>query len=285
MSALGLDDRHNAGGISSYAPRRGRRSDSESTIRPVLERLSRGEGREPDPRLVQRAVVHHLPPPDVETVAKSSVPMIARLSIAAGVLAAATAGVVMFVPHNAPAPTPVLSDAAPPSVAAAPKVDMAAPASLPKTVQTLAIHKSDQAALPPAAVIKDDARVPEAPASTANVDPVAAPVTLWTMMPADLPQPSSLPIAAEATNETPPQPAAAQPATTPPHKIVGSHHTRHVVRHSRHHTRQVAHAAPAQPAAEAEPTQSQPIKKLPLQEAIDRLVGGSSAASAPSPRQ
>src|SRR5579883_2699175 len=100
MSALGLDDRHDAGGIMSYAPRRARRGESDSTIRPVLERLSRGEGREPARRLMQRAVVHH-PAPDVEMVAKSSVPMIARLTIAAGILAAAAAGVVVFAPHGA----------------------------------------------------------------------------------------------------------------------------------------------------------------------------------------
>ena len=71
MSALGLDDRKNPGGVLHYAPRRLRAVDDKSTIRPVLERLSRGEGRTPAPRMIRKAGVAAMPPVDFEAAARN----------------------------------------------------------------------------------------------------------------------------------------------------------------------------------------------------------------------
>src|SRR3569833_1353147 len=79
MSALGLDDMNDSHGVLAYAPRKPRRADDETSIRPVLERLARSEGRVPGPRLVRKAAVEDMPPPPVETTgAKSVFPMTAR---------------------------------------------------------------------------------------------------------------------------------------------------------------------------------------------------------------
>lgn len=290
MSALGLDDRRDAGDVTSYAPWRARRSDSESSIRPVLERLSRTEGREPGPRLVGRAVVHHLPPPDVEAVAKTSVPMVARLTIAAGLLAAVAAGAVVFIPHGAPdaaVPAASVADAIPATAAA----DLTSETTLPKAVQTLAIRKSDEARPAPATGAEDATRTPQATAPAATADPVAAPLSLWAMMPADVSSSSPPVQESQAEASASPPPAATKPnAPAPAHKsVIGRHHARHVVHRTRHHVRHVARAAaasvPAQP-AETAPAQTQPVKKLPLQAAIDRLFGNNNTGnSGPASQQ
>src|SRR3569833_365785 len=109
MSALGLDDMNDPHGVLAYAPRKPRRADDESSIRPVLERLARSEGRVPGPRLVRKAAVEDMPPPQVETTgAKSVFPMTARLAVAAGILALVGAAAAGYVPslgfdHAAPA--------------------------------------------------------------------------------------------------------------------------------------------------------------------------------------
>src|SRR5690348_2993236 len=116
MSALGLDDVDDPRGVLAYAPQRHRRRDDGSSIRPVLERLSRSEGRVPGARQMRRAQVHEPPPPDVEMVAKTAVPMTARLAIAGAVLAlvaAAAAGYFVLpdgdraAPASATAPSPL----------------------------------------------------------------------------------------------------------------------------------------------------------------------------------
>jgi hypothetical protein len=291
MSALGLDDRRSAGGARAYAPRRVRRSDDDSTIRPVLERLSRGEGRVPGPRLVRKAIVHHLPPPDVETMAASSMPMLVRLAIAAGVAAAAAAvGAGFVIPHDA-------------THAAAPNTDPAPIATLPTPVRTLAIRKGDDSATTPV-IVKDAGRAPQgilaardaagtsAAAATPSYgisvpgDPVTAPLELWSMMPSATA--AAWPDAAQsATDKTAAVPRDAEPDAAT-HKVAPVRPARlsHVVHRSRHHRRRAA-AAPAQltPPPESEPAQPQPVKKLPLQAAIDRLFQNSGGDAVARPAQ
>src|SRR5690348_14879195 len=143
MSALGLDDVNDPRGVLAYAPRKQRRDDDESTIRPILERLSRSEGRVPGPRLVRKADIQDVAQPQVETVARSAFPMTARLAVAAGVLAlvgAAAAGYLTplsAADHATQSPT-----------------TGSAPAALPKPVQTVSIQRpADADAQGPARVI------------------------------------------------------------------------------------------------------------------------------------
>jgi hypothetical protein len=114
------------------------------------------------------------------------------------------------------------------------------------------------------------------------------------MMPSDTSPPGWTPAGQQAMDQAAPADKAAAPAEAapPPHKTATVEHARHVVHHARkwHHRRRVA-TAPVQPATQTEqPTQAdqaqpQPIKKLPLQAAIDRIfsnAGGAGNGAAPA---
>jgi hypothetical protein len=154
MSALGLDDRKNPGGVLHYAPRRLRAVDDETTIRPVLERLSRGEGRTPAPRMIRKAGVAAMPPVDFEAAAKNPLPIAARLAVAGGLvalMAALGAGIVIW---------PRTTDhAAASTTGAAPS---AAATALPTPVHTVSIRQGDEARgdLSLTMIDKDPARAP-----------------------------------------------------------------------------------------------------------------------------
>jgi len=294
MSALGLDDdRRIDGDALAYAPRRALRPDDDSSIRPILERLSRSEGREPPgARFVRKAVVHHPLPPEAEAVARTSMPVLKRLTIAAGLVAVTAAvGVGIFLQRDA------MQSVVP---AFAPKADAApdtAPA-LPKTVQTLTIRKHDEAAAD-TTVVKTSERVPQgaaetrgvagasaeaaAPAQSSPADPAVSPLTLWAMMPADAA--SAWPRAAEpSVDAAPPPPRDATPAAkTPAPKAAAAPRARHATHRRRQHSRRAA-AAPQQPAQETQADAAQPVKKLPLQAAIDRIFGNSGTTT-PTPAQ
>ncbi|MGN6572042.1 MAG: hypothetical protein ACTHLO_11570 [Pseudolabrys sp.] len=309
MSALGLDDVNDPRGVLAYAPRKPRRADDESTIRPVLERLSRSEGRVPGPRMVRKADVQDVPT-QVDAVARSAFPMTARLAVAAGVLAlvgAAAAGYLApsVANHAAPSSTPANTATA-----------------LPKPVQTVSIQRpADADAQPAARTVKDDARMPQpaaaglsqasaaadtalpTPLQSTENDPTAAPLSAWAATPAQAsgwstpPAPSAQPAAtvAQAAADTPaPAEAAPKPdAQEPAHKAAAAHHSRHVAHHrATHHRRQ--HTARAQASAQqsdqsAQPAETQPepqpVKKLPLQAAIDRMFGNSAGTATAQPPQ
>jgi hypothetical protein len=300
---LGLDDRHH-GGVLSYAPRRHRHDDDGTTIRPVLERLSRGEGREPGPRLVRRAIVHHLPPADVGTSAATAMSMGKRLAITIGALATtAVVGVGVFelLPRSE-TQAAVAAAAAPANV---PKTDLAA--ALPKPVHTTTIRKADDATTAPitAEPSKQLSQANAAPglvnasgtAAMAAADPslpgdaAAMPLQLWAM--ASLGASSGWPEAARhdgnaalaATSAQPSRPDASA-ATHPP---AAAHHTRHVASHQRttHHQRRHAGSQAGDQTTENGEQSTQPIKKLPLQAALDRIFGSSAnnPSSVPPPPQ
>lgn len=300
MSALGLDDRKNPGGVLHYAPRRLRAVDDETTIRPVLERLSRGEGRTPAPRMIRKgAGVAAMPPVDFEAAAKNPLPIAARLAVAGGLvalMAALGAGIFIW-PRTADHAAASTSGAAP----------SAAATTLPTPVHTVSIRQGDEARGDSSLTMidKDPARAPRMapivdagaaaePAQPAAVaDPAASPLKLWAMMPEDTAPPGWTPAGQQAMDQAAPVDKAAAPkAAPPPHKTATVQHARHVVHRQRkwHRRRRVA-AAPVQPAAQAEQpaqtdqAQPQPIKKLPLQAAIDRIFnngGGAGNGAAPA---
>ena len=155
MSALGLDDRKNPGGVLHYAPRRLRAVDDESTIRPVLERLSRGEGRTPAPRMIRKGGgVAAMPPVDFEAAARNSLPIAARLAVAGGLvalMAALGAGIFIW-PRTADHASASTSGAAP-----------SAATKLPTPVHTVSIRKSDKTGgnSSLSMIDKDPARAPQ----------------------------------------------------------------------------------------------------------------------------
>jgi len=291
MSALGLDDVNDSRGVHAYAPRELRRADDETSIRPVLERLRRSEGRVPGPRLVHSAPVEDLAPPH-ETVSRSAFPMAARLAVAAGVLALVGAAAAGYLPHL-PAEHPAPAQAPTPS---------ATPTSLPKPVQTVTIQRPADAQ-PQARIVKDDARLPQvtalagaaeaappAPRQSLSNDPSMTPLRAWAAMPDSVPaSPAWSPSPAQpASAEAMPLPVAAPPkpeTREPAHRAAPTHHAHHAARHRIAHHRQqrtarARQATPQQPDQSAATAQAQPVKKLPLQAALDRLFGGSKPASA-----
>lgn len=295
MSALGLDDVNDPRGVLAYAPRKPRHADDETTIRPVLERLSRSEGRVPGPRLVRKADVQDVAQPHAETVARSAFPMTARLAIAAGLLAlvgAAAAGYLVppsVANHSEQAPAPA-----------------AASTALPKPVQTVSIQRPADAQ-PSAHIVKDDARVPQAnalvdaalpaPLQSSSNDPSIAPLKAWAAMPAEAsgwstpPAPRATTDARAAADEsTSSGPAAKPDVKEPAHKTAKVQHARHrALHHRRHRTARTQGAARqadrSAPPTEAEPAQAQPVKKLPLQAAIDRMFAGSGAVAGQQPQR
>lgn len=299
MSALGLDDRKNPGGVLHYAPRRLRAVDDETTIRPVLERLSRGEGRTPTARMIRKGGVAAMPPVDFEAAARNSLPMAARLAVAGGVVALMAAlGAGVFIWPR------MTGHAAASTTGAAPS---AAATTLPTPVHTVSIRQGDDArgdslltmidknparAPKMAPIVSADAGAAAAPAqSAAGADPAASPLKLWAMMPADTAPPGWTPAGQQAMDQAAPVDKAAAPkAAPPPHKTATVRHARHVVHHRKWHRRRRVATAPVQAEAQAEPPaqtdQPQPIKKLPLQAAIDRIFnngGGTGPAPATTP--
>jgi len=294
MSALGLDDdRRIDGDALAYVPRSAQRSDDDSSIRPILERLSRSEGREPPgARFVRKAVVHHPLSPEAEAMARTSMPIVKRLTVAAGLVAVTAAvGAGIFLQRDAVrAVVPAF----------APKADAAPDTApdLPKTVQTLTIRKGDKAAAD-ATAVKTSERVPQGAAETRGLasasadatpaappspaDPAASPLTLWAMMPADAA--SAWPRSAEpSVDAAPTAPRDATPAAkTPASKAVAAPRARHATHRRRQHNRRAA-AAPQQPAQETQADAAQAAKKLPLQAAIDRIFGNSGTGT-PAPTQ
>lgn len=308
MSALGLDDRQHGGGVLSYAPRRQRHDDDGTTIRPILERLSRGEGREPGPRLVRRAVVHHLPPADVDASSVAAMSMGKRFAITIGALATTAVvgiGVFELLPRSE-TQAAIAAAAAPASV---PKADLAA--ALPKPVHTTTIRKADDATAAPitAELSKRPSQqnAPQGPinasvtAAMASADPslpgdaAAMPLQLWAM--ASLGASSGWPEAAQANGDgalAATRDQSSQPdASASLHPAAAAHHRRHVASHQQttHHQRRHAgsHGSQADDqTAENGEQSTQPIKKLPLQAALDRIFGSSAdnpSSVPPPPRQ
>jgi hypothetical protein len=308
MSALGLDDRKNPGGVLHYAPRRLRAVDDETTIRPVLERLSRGEGRTPAPRMIRKGGgVAAMPPVDFEAAARNPLPIAARLAVAGGLvalMAALGAGIFIW-PRTADHAAASTSGAAP----------SAAATTLPTPVRTVSIRESDKTGGDSSLSMldKDPARAPQmaptvsaavgagaetVPArSAAAADLAASPLKLWAMLPAETSPSGWTPAGQQAMDQAAPVDKAAVPAEAapPPHKTATVQHARHVVHRPRkwHRRRRVA-TAPVQTAtqteqpAQADQAQPQPIKKLPLQAAIDRIfnnagTAGNGAAPATTP--
>jgi hypothetical protein len=300
MSALSLDDRKNPGGVLHYAPRRLGAVDDESTIRPVLERLSRGEGRTPAPRMIRKSGgVAAMPPVEFETAARNPLPIAARLAVAGGLMALVAAlGAGLFI-------WPRSADHAAATTGAAPSTAT----NLPTPVHTVSIRESDKSGGDSslAMIDKDPARAPQmTPATSVDAgaaapiaapvvpaqpvlasDPSATPLKLWAMMPADPSSRGWTPAGQQAMDQTSAADTAAAPApetAPPPHKTATTHNARHVVhRQRKSHRRRHVSAAPA-PAQTAEPAQAdqaqpQPIKKLPLQAAIDRIFSSPAGAA------
>lgn len=303
MSTLGLDDRENPADLFYYAPRQ-RRSGDEGSIRPVLERLRRSDTRDdsgPGP-IRQVPGVEELVLPEGATLARDPFSFVGRLAIASAVAAALAITVVTLFEQRGP-------DHASAASAAPAEQSQQVQADQPKKVQTVSLKSDSRIAqeqpgsstvaraapanevAPPA--VQQDANVTErndavaAQAAAPRVESggtatppsnqfaMAPPETspsAWNPVNKDAKDVAAAPPADSTTDET-------TPAETTPAKPA-KHHVRHARRHrttwhrGRHHHSANRAVAAQQPAGQVEQeAQAEPVKKNPIQSAIDSFLG------------
>ena len=284
MSALDLDEGKNRLDVSRFAPPHIRTPRGEATIRPVLERLSRGERQQNSNSAAAQSVppVEPIQIQDASPSPKFPLSMTGRLAVAMGLVAALTTMSFTFLKSKAEHPASAASTDSPKTVdkTVAKTVETSAMADGPKQVNTVSF-RPDQAA----ASISDRADALPAKSATTGAGselPLAAPLTMWAMFPDDPATPAWNPAAGQP-NAGDVEHAAAKPAARTPHRTAAAKHT---VRHKRRtasrrsrrrHTR-TATAKPqpqqqAEAPAETQAAATQPVKKLPLQAALDKLFG------------
>lgn len=288
MSTWDLDDRENPASPLYYAPPRHRRFGDEGTIRPVLERLRRGDVRdEAGPGPIRQVLgVEELVLPEDATPVKDPSSFVGRLAIASVIAAGLAIMAVTLVERSGIDYVPT---AQPKQVAM----------ELPKKVQTVSFKPDSRIVREPSpsAVARESApneTPPPAAWQGANVadrsDAVAAqaaepraessvaltsPLKQWAMIPSETLSPAWNLVNKDAKNV-----AASQSVdSTPAESASAKHYVRHARRHRTtwHHRqrRSAKRAAAAQPPAEQteQAADVQPVKKIPIQAALDSLLG------------
>lgn len=246
MSAVELDDRSNPNTALYYAPRRPRQRPVDFTIRPVLERLQRGE-RSDVPYIEPEREAPSIAPAflPIDTAATSFVSIALRLAAVLGVCGGVAALTVWY-------QAPERADRAAP-----------APSVLPKPVQTIS-YKS-QARMSGAALPRPEAETEGQPlrdgadavAPLRNGGDAALPaaLSLYAAVPPTLSSGDWKPQAQNAFDEAMPNASAAPPQRAYEH-AAGPHHRRHVSRrHGTHAAEQTQRAEqPARTATAAPDT-------------------------------
>lgn len=284
--------------ISQYAPPRYRAPAGEGAARPARERLSRGAADgDASARDAQRAPAAE--PIHVQNAVRSPafpLSMTGRLAIAMGLVAVLATASFAFLGSRAGHEAQVVS-AQPRKTAETTGMT----ADMPKPVHTVTLRPptaaadeaqsspaTGQAGSPPvrsAASVADriGALAPKTPARVRTALALTDPLKLWAMIPDDTSEDVSDPAAAPAQSGDATDAGSAKSAKSAkedarPKRTAARHHRakarRHARRrgHARRRTRAVAaKPKPARTAAQASATQ--PVKKLPLQAALDALFG------------
>ena len=296
MSDSSNDARKDRADVSGYAPRHHRATPDETTILPVLERLSRGQSdgasqaRSVDPAPAAEPIRER------HTLSSPRLPLLAtgRLAVAVGLVVAVTAVSAAVMRSRAAHPT--ATDTAAPGIKRALAKDQAkVPATdMPRPVHTVTI-RPQAAELQPTPV--EDTQ-PAAHADT--VQPLMAPLKTWAMFPDTATAQASGSAATdgakvedakniEATKQSEPaktsEPAkevVRKPAHVR-HKARARRTARRTRRHHRVRRRHVRTAAKPQPVQQAQgATPTQPVKKMPIQAAIDSIFSGGGSSSGAS---
>ncbi len=297
MSDSEFDARELHDGVSRFAPRRRRTPSDDTTIRRVPERLSRGEhddasrARAPQPAPLAEPIRARAAAPVGPRLPLSAT---GRVAVAIAMLLAVTAVSAALLRSKAerPAAAKASSEAAQAPRAKPVKLQARAQSrDLPRPVQTVEIRPQTAA---PLAALKD------APSAADAQDAQAMPSALksWAMFPDTAVASHS--VATDGANPADTKEAAAKPSgheaktsheakttheTKTAHKAKPTrtarrarhhHHVRHRIarRHhrSRHRVRTAATPQPVQQAQAAAPPA--PIKKTPIQAAIDSIFHG-----------
>lgn len=308
MSASDIDGRKIRIDVSRYAPPRYRTPAGEASSGPALERLSRGESEDGSERPRAQAV------PPVEPIhpqgasPKMPLSMTGRLAVAMALFAGLAVVSTTLLQSKAEHPATTVTTEKAAAKATARKLDA------PKTVHTVAfrpqaatVGQSQSTAIAnrpvpsparPASLADRAAGVApqHAPPRTATALALTAPLKMWAMFP-DEPSAAADASAKQPAADSPTTDRAKEAAAKPTHPA--SRHkaartakaAKHVRRHRRHyakrrtrrrHTRTAAaKPSPAQQAAPAQAQAStQPLKKNPIQAALDKLFGnGGGSAS------
>lgn len=279
MSVAEADDQHR-GTVLHYAPRHVRYPSEERSIRPVLERLRRGESGEPAEAPVEPAVDLAFPLDARHKV--FSWQMIACSILSAGLSAGL---VVLATGWLAPSKTEVAridSTRLEPKLAE-PKIVQTASV---QPTQAVAFHSAQASEADTAAADKPDVK-PEAVAPPAKTEPQndrTAPkelLAMWSGVPAE--QPTDTPVAPFSVSPAPDVQEAQEEVQAEPPAVARSERAEPPPRraHARRHGRARAHtvrrsAAHIRPAAAAE---AQTPETNPLQSALQSIFGQPNAGT------
>lgn len=268
MSILSLDDRGNSAGLSSQAMRRQPRFADERSIRPVLERLRRA-GVADESRPLQRRKtlgVELLVLPEGALDANESSSFMAHLAIGSAIAAGLAVAVVMLTERGA-------ADNA-----------FAAVVRFPNKVQTVSFVAPAKAqgssAVASQSAPADETGAQEVKAPADSDASSASPFKQWAMIPAEMAPASWNPIAqdAQALNTAQPVHRAADERK----RAESASAKNHARQSQRHRTPHAAQPLPMQPddttrepdqAVRSPITETMPIKKMPIQAALDSLLG------------
>lgn len=300
MSASDLGDRKIRIDVSRYAPPQYRPRAGETTIAPVLERLSRGE---PYGDSEWRDAQPMLPAGPIDAWSASPkfpLSVTGRLAAAVGLLAAVATVSITFLQSKAEQSASVQVAKASKSKASDLRTMVHTVSIRPKTTtvgQTRASTIPNRPAPSPAQLAASlaDRAAGVAPQNTKlRAEPALAltsPLKMWAMFPDEPPsRPGHGSVrqpAADHAKET-----ATKHVTRAPHHwaMTAKHVRRHRWRYARYYTRRRrtrtadAKPSPAQQAAPA-PSQArpQPIEKTPIQAVLDTLFGNSGDGASDSP--
>jgi hypothetical protein len=315
MSALGHNDRKDLADILHFAPPRARSFADESTIRPVLERLSRGENQDDSITAIAKPLLQ-----DTPIIAQASprapkipITMAGRLALAMGLVAALAIPAVAFLrPRAEPPPSstvPVIPKK-PPAIKKVHTISFQAEKPTGPKLDSDSVPKQstsavEQPAPPPPAGPGSAAARQEASASDgaifASTGPVrshtegalalTAPLELWAKFPGG---PASAgwrpPVGPSKTNSA--EKDAVEHAAPIPHRDRatatrrGRHHARSARRNGRHYRRRRSVRRPAAPvsqlaqqtaqAADSQAATTAATKPNPIQAVINAILGKNS---------
>lgn len=262
MSVLSADERGNPDSLLYYAPARYRRVRGGTSIRPVLERLSRGQSSPSLTPEIECLDDEMLSAP-APVLAPDPFSVVGKVTTVAVCLAAITAGAIyLFVPGEEDAPVQQVAAQRADRLAVAPP-----PSSEPEPQENA--HETVAVAVEPAAEPPPKQQSPLAAEPMPAFDPItvapvdvalAVPLKMWGMFPAD----AAAPVSAESS-ELSARPAVAETPPQPP------------PRRRAHRAR--ARTAPAQTQAsdaQTAPTRSPPngtVQVNPIQAALSKIFG------------
>jgi hypothetical protein len=275
MSMVLADDRGNPDSVTYYAPSRHRRGASEAGIRPVLERLSRGERTiEQSPPLLPEIIDDELSPPDLWALTRDPFSVIGKaVTLAACVAAVAGPGVYFFATGgelrisaqgiSAHTPERRVIDQSSPS-----------PAPEPVSVKTIPITPDEQAAeradRQPITAI---AKVAEPANESVDEDAAAAseieraflsPLKTWLIFPVE--SGAAAKDGSDATGSADAVEANSQPPQTEP--------SQHTHRSRLPHARAAEAQAPHDTSISAQSKERQTVEPNPFQAALRAIFGG-----------